>query len=110
VYLTATTGCILLLAQRPQGDFSFIFLFVIIFAIFYFVMIAPMRRKQKKLQAMIQELKNGDKVVTNGGIFGSVVEVSETVVKLRIADNVKVTFAKNAIAGLQETQEPQVKQ
>ena len=46
---------------------------LVIFVLFYFILIAPMRKKQKALQSMISELKNGDKVITNGGIYGTVV-------------------------------------
>jgi preprotein translocase subunit YajC len=100
---------VLALLQAAKPDYSFLFLVVVIFGIFYFVMIAPMRRRQKKLQQMIDDLKPGARVITNGGILGTVVEVSERVVKLRIADNVKVSFSKNAIAGLQESPEEETK-
>ena len=100
---------VLALLQAQGPDYSFLFLVVVIFGIFYFVMIAPMRRRQKKLQQMIDALKPGERVITNGGIFGTVVEVTDRVVKLRIADNVKVTFAKSAIAGLQESPEEETK-
>jgi preprotein translocase subunit YajC len=74
---------------------------LVIFALFYFILIAPMRRKQKQLQAMIDQLKSGDKVVTTGGLHGTVVGVEEAVVHLRIADQVKVAVSKSAIAGKQ---------
>ena len=51
--------------------------FVFVFAIFYFLLIAPMRKRQKALQAMIAALKKGDKVVTNGGLYGEVAAVQE---------------------------------
>jgi len=92
------------LLQTPnlQQALNPLILVAIVFGIFYFIMILPMKRKQKKLQGMIDNLKAGDKVITNGGIFGTVVEVAEGIIKLRIADNVKVTFAKSSIVGLQE--------
>jgi len=74
---------------------------VLIFLIFYFLLIAPARRKQKKHQEMLQELKAGDKVITNGGILGTVVGVSDRIVQLRIADQVKIDVARQAVAGLQ---------
>jgi preprotein translocase subunit YajC len=74
---------------------------ILVFAIFYFLLIAPMRKRQKALQNLIQNLKKGDRVVTNGGLYGSVAGVEEAAVILKISDNVKVRVAKSAIAGLE---------
>ena len=73
--------------------------FVLIFAVFYFLVFAPMRKKQKKHQEMLQDLKAGDRVVTNGGIHGTVVGVSDDLVQLRIADQVKIDVSKSAVSG-----------
>ena len=80
--------------------------FIFVFAIFYFLLIAPMRKKQKALQAMIAALKKGDKVVTTGGLYGEVAAVHEEVVILKVADNVKVRVAKQAISGLEGQPQP----
>ena len=77
-----------------------IVLILIIFSIFYFIVFRPMRKRQREMEQMIAELKNGDRVVTNGGIYGTVVGVSDDVVQLRIADHVKIQVAKSAIARL----------
>jgi len=74
---------------------------IIIFAIFYFLLIAPMRKRQKALQNLVANLKKGDKVVTNGGLHGEVSAVKEGVVTLTIADSVRVRVSKSAIAGMQ---------
>lgn len=74
--------------------------FVFIFAIFYFLLIMPMRKRQKKHQEMLSKLAKGDRVVTSGGIFGTVVEVQGDRVILRVADNVKLEVAVSAVAGL----------
>jgi preprotein translocase subunit YajC len=74
---------------------------ILIFVIFYFLLIAPARRRQKKHAEMLGSLRNGDKVVTSGGIHGTVVGVSDAVVQLRIADQVKIDVSKHAIAGPQ---------
>jgi preprotein translocase subunit YajC len=74
---------------------------ILVFAVFYFLLIAPARKKQKRHAEMIGNLKNGDRVITNGGIHGTVVGVSEAVIQLRIADQVKIEVSRNAIAGLQ---------
>lgn len=79
--------------------------FILIFVIFYFLLIAPARKKQKQHQAMLGQIKNGDKVVTNGGIHGTVVGVADDIVQLRIAEQVKIDVAKNAIAGVRERQD-----
>ncbi len=78
---------------------------VLIFLIFYFVLIAPMRKRQKAVQQMIQDLKKGDRVITNGGLYGTVAAVEEKVVVLRVADTVKVRIAKSAVAGLEGHEE-----
>jgi preprotein translocase subunit YajC len=73
---------------------------LVVFAIFYVMLFLPMRRRQKKHQQLLAKLTKGDRVVTNGGIFGTVVAVDNDVIDLRIADNVKIQVARNAIAGL----------
>ena len=80
--------------------------FIFVFAIFYFLLIAPMRKRQKALQAMIAALAKGDKVVTNGGLYGEVAAVHDDVVILKVADNVKVRVAKSAISGLEGEPQP----
>jgi len=71
---------------------------IFIFGIFYFLLIRPQQKKQKDHEKMIQELKKNDEVVTNGGIHGTVVNVKETSLTLKIDDNVKVEINKSAIA------------
>jgi len=96
-------------AQAPPAGGSALIQFlpiIVIFGIFYFLLIAPMRKRQKALQQTVEQLKKGDRVVTNGGIYGEVAAVEGSVIQLKIADNVKVRIAKSAIAGL-EGSEPQ---
>ena len=73
---------------------------VLVFVIFYFLLIAPQRKKQKQHAKMLADLKNGDRVVTSGGLHGTVVGVTDSTVHLRIADQVKVEVARHAIAEL----------
>jgi len=80
--------------------------FLLIGVIFYFLLIRPTQTKQKKLDALITALKNGDRVITNSGIYGVVAGVKDTTFILKIADQVKIEIAKNAIAGLQSIEEP----
>jgi preprotein translocase subunit YajC len=74
---------------------------LLVFAIFYFLLIAPMRKRQKALQGLIEALKKGDRVITNGGLYGTVAAVEEKVIVLKLAENLKVRVAKSAIAGLE---------
>jgi preprotein translocase subunit YajC len=96
-------GQLILLAQaasQPGGIALFLPL-VLIMVIFYFLMILPAQRRQKKVSQMLRELKNGDKVITNGGIYGTIVGLEDDSIQLRIADQVKIKISRSAIAGLQ---------
>ena len=75
---------------------------IAIFAIFYFLLVAPMRKRQKRLQQTIEALKKGDRVVTTGGLYGEITGIEGPVAWLKIADNVRVRVAKSAISGLEE--------
>ena len=93
----------LVLAQGgspPQGIIQFVPI-LLIFGIFYFLLIAPMRKRQKALQALVDAVGKGDKVITNGGLYGEIAAVHDGWVVLKIADNVKVRIAKSAISGLE---------
>jgi preprotein translocase subunit YajC len=89
-----------LMAQGAGGIMAFAPL-LIIMAIFYFLLIMPAQRRQKKTQQMLGELKNGDKVVTTGGMFGTIVGFEGDAIQLRIADQVKIKVLRSAISGLQ---------
>ena len=75
--------------------------FALVLAIFYFVILLPTRNRQKKVEAFLASLKVGDKVVTTGGIFGSIAKVGEDAVQLQIAPNVRVDISRAAIVGYQ---------
>jgi len=70
---------------------------LLVFAIFYFVMIGPERKARRKRQAMLGELKKGDKVLTTGGMFASVAAIQDDVVTLQIDDGVRGRFNRSAI-------------
>lgn len=75
---------------------------LLIFVIFYFLLIRPARSRQKAVQKMLDALKNGDKVVTSGGVLGTVVGIDRNIVQLRIADKIKIDVTRNSIVGLQD--------
>jgi preprotein translocase subunit YajC len=79
-------------------------LFIPIVAIMYFLMIRPAQTQRKKVNEMLKNLKVGDKVITNGGIYGTIAGLEDDAVQLRIAEQVKVKLSRNAIAGLQPDQ------
>jgi preprotein translocase subunit YajC len=84
-----------------MGSSVQLILLPLFFVLLYFVMIAPQQKKQKKWQQMLSQLKNGDRVTTNGGIRGVIVSVKDDAVLLRVApDNIKLEFVKSAIAAV----------
>jgi preprotein translocase subunit YajC len=101
---SATVAAWLFLAQAPGAPGGGLVTFlplVVIMVIFYVLLILPAQRRQKKTQAMLSALKTGDKVLTSGGIYGTIVGLEGEAVQLRIADQVKVKVARSAIAGIQ---------
>ena len=80
---------------------------VLMVVIFYFVLFMPMRRKQRKLDEMLRNLKNGDKVVTTGGVIGTLVGVGDnrTIIMRVKPDNTKLEMSRNAVTALVADQE-----
>ncbi|MGB9906327.1 MAG: preprotein translocase subunit YajC [Candidatus Saccharicenans sp.] len=72
--------------------------FILVFVIFYLLIIMPQRKKQKQHQQMVANLKPGDRIITSGGIFGTVMDVHPDRIELKIAANVKVDILKSAVA------------
>jgi preprotein translocase subunit YajC len=94
---------LLAMATPQQGAnplISFLPLIALL-AIFYFILVLPMKKKQQKVQAFLQALKEGDRVVTSGGMFGTITKLKDDAVQLQIAQNVKVDVSKAAIVGYQ---------
>ena len=79
----------------------------LILVIFFVIVILPMRRNQKKVQDFLAALKVGDRVVTSGGIYGTITKVGDDGIQVQIANNVRVEMARRAIVGYQG-QEPVV--
>lgn len=90
-------------SQSPKDILGMLVPLLAFFGIFYFLLILPAQRRTKKVAEMLAALKVGDKIVTNGGIYGTIVGLDEkdVAVQLRIADQVKIKVARSAIAGMQ---------
>jgi len=109
-FLTVLPSQLALLMQAASqpGGFALFLPLILIMVIFYFLMIMPAQRRQKKVAEMLKDLKTGDKVITNGGIYGTIAGLEPDAVQLRIAEQVKIKVSRSAIAGLQ-TEEKEVK-
>ena len=79
--------------------------YALILGVFYLIVVLPQQRRQRKLQDMIDNLKTGDKVVTSGGIYGTVVSVKDERIQVRVAENVKLEMSRNAVTALQNPEE-----
>lgn len=77
--------------------------FILMFVVFYFLLIRPQQKKQKQRNAMLNQLKKGDKIVTIGGLHGTIAEITDDVVVLRVNDTVKLTFDRSAISTVSQT-------
>lgn len=93
--------------QAPQASpppmFNFLPI-IMIFGIFYFLLIRPQQKRQKEHAATLSKLKKNDEVVTSGGIHGTIVNVKDKSVVLRVDDNVKIEVQKSAIGHLKKAQ------
>ena len=77
---------------------------ILIFIIFYFLLIRPQKSKEKEHQKMLNSLAKNDEVVTSSGIYGTIINVKDKTVILRIDDNVKIEIEKNCVAYIKKTQ------
>ncbi len=83
--------------QSGMGQYSFILMIVAMFGIMYFLMIRPQQKKQKELQLARNAMKNGDKVITAGGIHGRIKEISDTSMLIEISDGVRIRVEKSSV-------------
>jgi preprotein translocase subunit YajC len=100
----APAAALLALATPPDQSVSpwvQIIPFGLVLAIFYFIILRPMQKRQKKVDAFLSGLKAGDRVVTSGGLFGNITKISDQSVQLQIAPNVRVEVSRSAIVGYQ---------
>jgi len=104
--MTIDTGSLFAMAATPEGGSPWLQLipFAMVLAIFYFIILLPMKRKQQKVQEFLDKLKVGDKVITTGGLHGQITRLGDLSVQLQIADKVRVEVARAAIGGYQGQQ------
>ncbi len=88
--------------QSPTGAFLFQIIFLVgIFLVFYLLIIRPQQKQRKKHQEFLAGLKKGDKVITSSGIWGTITDIGEQTITLKVDSNARITFTKEAIAGYQ---------
>ena len=75
--------------------------FVLVVGIFYFVILLPMKRRQQKVQTFLAALKVNDKVVTSGGLYGTITSLNDKSVQVQVADKVRVEMSRSAVVGYQ---------
>ena len=101
------SGILFALSGSPQsGEGSNPFMMfvpiILIFVVFYLILIRPQQKKQKEHKNLLSQLRKGDRVVTNGGIYGTIVDAREHVAVIKVAENVKIEIIKSAIATIIE--------
>lgn len=93
--------------SSPLGGIGMMLPLLFIFVIFYFLLILPQQRRQKRWQQMINELKTGDRITTQGGIRGSIIAIKDDSVHLRVPpDNLRMEVAKSAVVSVARDDEP----
>ena len=101
--MTIPVGSVFALAATPEGGSPWVQLipFALVLAIFYFIILLPMKRKQQKVQEFLDSLKENDRVVTTSGIYGQITRLNGDKVQLQIADKVRIDVSRAAIGGYQ---------
>ena len=96
---------LLLFFFQGAGGFGFLIPMVLVFGVFYLLLIRPQQKKQRDLQATISELKAGDKVITTGGVIGTITAVRDASFFIRSADKTILEIARSAVAGVDAGEE-----
>jgi preprotein translocase subunit YajC len=89
-------------AGVPEGGSAWMSLLVpmiFMFAIFYFLLIRPQQKKAKEHKALLDNLKKGDRIITSGGMIGTIINIDDQIVNVEIADRVRIEMARPSIAG-----------
>ncbi|MGA7683963.1 MAG: preprotein translocase subunit YajC [Terriglobales bacterium] len=106
IFVFSGLGGKLLSFQLGGGGLLGLAPLLFIFAIFYFLLIMPQQRKQKKWQAMLSELKTGDKIVTSGGLRGTIIGLKDDALTLRVPpDNLKLEVSRGSVVSVATTEE-----
>jgi len=100
--LLATTANAWAAGADAQSGFTQLVPLILIMVIFWFLLIRPQQKRVKEHRNMIESLKKGDKVVTSGGILGTIVDIKDNTLKIEIAENVRVQVKRDTISGLSE--------
>ena len=87
-------------AEAAGGGFAQLVPLILIMVIFYFLLIRPQQKRVKEHKAMVESLKKGDKIITNGGIYGQVMDVKDEFIKLEIADGVRIKVKRDTVTSL----------
>ena len=102
--LFSATSALAAEGGSPAGGFASFIPLILIFVVFYFLLIRPQQKQAKQHQSYLSELKKGNKVITKGGIYGEITGLTDNVLTLEIAENIRIKVTRDAIAG------PQVKE
>jgi len=106
---------ILAMAPPPNGGggdgglMSTLIMFALIIGIFYFMILRPQQKRQKDRQKMLEAIKKGDKIVTSGGLHGTIAGIDEKTLLLQVADNVKMKFERSAVGAIVKEGEGETK-
>jgi preprotein translocase subunit YajC len=92
--------------SSSDGLFSTLIMFMLIIGIFYFMILRPQQKRQKERQALLEALKKGDRVVTAGGMYGTIAGIDEKTVLVQVADNVKIKLERSAVSSILKEGEP----
>lgn len=101
----ASENMFVLILFQGAGGFGFLLPMLLVFGVFYLLLIRPQQKKQRQLQAQIADLKAGDKIVTTGGVIGTITAVKDTSFLVRSADKSILEIARSAVAGI-DSEEP----
>jgi len=97
------TGAVFAMGMNAEGGGALLQLvpFILILAIFYFIILLPSKRKQQKVQEFLENLKENDRIITTSGIYGQIARINGDKVQLQVADKVRIDVSKAAIGGYQ---------
>ena len=91
---------LLLILLQAGGGLGFLVPMLLVFGVFYLLLIRPQQKKQRQLQAQIADLKAGDKIITTGGVIGTITAVKDASFMVRSAEKTILEIARSAVAGI----------